>query len=85
MHYTSILQLPARVSATAFGKYSFDLEPLSYINTDDCNEFLATQENFMLQIMTYVKDAGTVPVTVAYELFPSAITCAFSASLCLCG
>ncbi|WP_026308514.1 mechanosensitive ion channel family protein [Spirosoma spitsbergense] len=50
---------PARVRFVALGENSLDLAVFAYINTSDFNEFLAIQEDLMLQMIDVVDDSGT--------------------------
>ncbi len=50
---------PARVRFVALGENSLDLAVFAYINTSDFNEFLAIQEDLMLQMIDVVEGSGT--------------------------
>ena len=50
---------PARVRFVALGENSLDVAVFAYINTSDFNEFLAIQEDLMLQMIDVVDGSGT--------------------------
>jgi MscS family membrane protein len=48
-----------RVRFIGIGSYSYDVEIFAYVLTADWNEFLAIQEELLLQILKTVEAVGT--------------------------
>lgn len=60
-----------RVRIVDLGEYSVHIDVWSYVNTANWNEYMEVQENFLLEIMRVVRDAGTnfaMPSQPLYEM-----------------
>jgi MscS family membrane protein len=65
-------RLPVRFIGV--GVYSLDIELTAYITTQDADEFLALQQDLLLQILHAVEEAGTALAVPLQESFHSQAT-----------
>ncbi|MGI9364704.1 MAG: mechanosensitive ion channel family protein [Rhizobiaceae bacterium] len=55
----AVTENPARVRFIGLGSHSLDIEIFAYVRARDYNEFLAVQEELLLDIMDIVKQSGS--------------------------